>query len=197
MELKIQKEEEELAEWNRTFGREINSWKERVNELLKKGKTEEVCSIFQDQNFMNVYGGVHEFLYMHVITNIYRMEQQNHLSNTIFSHGKSMEELIQYFMESRFLLWRVEFEISEEDNLRFADYILENQVSVCHLLSLIYTTAMKKERAILCVARILLAVERYMDAAVLLKETVQFTQGNKEVARLLHIAVEKINGNRE
>lgn len=139
-------EEQRENEWQEQYGSKINDVVRKMNQLLQAATEQsrmELHDMFLDKTFFEHYKQTDAVATMYVVMQIYEREWKDHYPSTILDCGNTVEELMDYLQQMKFMLYRIDFSIDELSEQEFVTFLKKNQTSVITLETMMTTAAMR------------------------------------------------------
>lgn len=138
-------EEQRENEWQEQYGSKINDVVRKMNQLLQAATEQsrmELHDMFLDKTFFEHYKQTDEVATMYVVMQIYEREYRDHYSSTILNCGHTVEELVNYLQQMKFMLYRIDFSVDQISEEEFIAFLKKNNTSVITLETMMTTAAM-------------------------------------------------------
>lgn len=138
-------EEQRENEWQEQYGSKINDVVREMNQLLQAATEQsrmELHDMFLDKSFFEHYKQTDAVATMYVVMQIYEREWKDHYPSTILDCGNTVEELMDYLQQMKFMLYRIDFSIDQLSEQEFITFLKKNQTSVITLETMMTTAAM-------------------------------------------------------
>lgn len=180
-EEEIQREYDNLKAWENLYGVHVPEYKQMINEWLSIGGVEEIQklqSLFHNLDFLHHYIINPDMAYMQVVVSIYEDELNENEEHTILDGRSSMEEVEQFLLQLKFMIWRVEQDFDENAYQEFLDFKRLKNVSVIAIKYVIHTSAMKKAETLYKLGSIFEQVGMVRYAFVLFKYANEIQPGD-------------------
>lgn len=139
-------EEQRENEWQEQYGSKINDVVREMNQLLQAATEQsrmELHDMFLDKSFFEHYKQTDAVATMYVVMQIYEREWKDHYPSTILDCGNTVEELMDYLQQMKFMLYRIDFSIDQLSEQEFITFFKKNQTSVITLETMMTTVAMR------------------------------------------------------
>ena len=139
-------EEQRENEWQEQYGSKINDVVRKMNQLLQAATEQsrmELHDMFLDKTFFEHYKQTDEVATMYVVMQIYEREYRDHYSSTILNCGHTVEELVNYLQQMKFMLYRIDFSVDQISEEEFIAFLKKNNTSVITLETMMTTAAMR------------------------------------------------------
>lgn len=139
-------EEQRENEWQEQYGSKINDVVREMNQLLQAATEQsrmELHDMFLDKSFFEHYKQTDAVATMYVVMQIYEREWKDHYPSTILDCGNTVEELMDYLQQMKFMLYRIDFSIDQLSEQEFITFLKKNQTSVITLETMMTTAAMR------------------------------------------------------
>lgn len=139
-------EEKREDEWQETYGKKVNFYIDRMNQLLVEKTREsrlQLRNMFANQEFFGHYRQVDIFATMYVVMSIYELEEADGISDTILEQGSTVEELLDYMFQFKTILYRLDFEIGQETEKELLSFLKEHTVSTIQLGVMMTTSVIR------------------------------------------------------
>lgn len=128
----MQQEEQDYCEWRKNYAAQEQKYLNQIDSWLSEAtlqSRENLCRLFQNQEFLAAYRHRTPIAFMGVILRIYHQESLAKRRHTILDMGTSHSALISKFQELKFILWRLEFAKDPEAGKWLPQYIEVNQAT--------------------------------------------------------------------
>lgn len=145
-------EQEALAEeqrdqvWQQTWGKDVNLYLGKIDNLLAEGSREsrmQIKAMFLDGEFFEHYKQVDAFATMFVIMSIYELEVARGLSTTILDQADSVEGLLDIMFRFKMILYRLDFNVGQETKAELLSFIQEHSVSSTWMSVMLTTSVLR------------------------------------------------------
>lgn len=147
----LEKEEEERI-WQECWGTKLLELVEELNVYIQEATKEsraKLCSILQDEQFLDPYRGNNVITGMYMVAQLYQKEEIQGVQITILDQGNSVEEILSYIDQLRFILYRIDFEIDDQSEDELVSFLTEHHTSTQTLDFLMFSHVMRKKTMIL------------------------------------------------
>ncbi len=124
--------------------KELPGYQAKINRLLQDGNRMELSDMLLSQEFQDKFQTVTDMVYMILANQIYMEEISENVARTIFDGRNSIDEIMCFFQEIKFALWRLEFDMEEEPGTKIIDLVQKNQISSCLLKYAVHVAGMDK-----------------------------------------------------
>lgn len=125
-------EEQREQVWQGTWGKDVNLYLGKIDNLLAQGTREsrmQIKAMFMDREFFEHYKQVDAFAMMFVIMSIYEMEDARGISPTILEQADTVEGLLDVMFQFKMILYRLDFGVGQETRTELLSFIKERSVS--------------------------------------------------------------------
>lgn len=132
--------------WQKQYGTKLNDVVQIMNQLLQSATDQsrmELHNMFLDKSFFEHYKQTDAVATMYVVMQIYEREWKDHYPSTILDCGNTVEELMDYLQQMKFMLYRIDFSIDQLSEQEFVTFLKKNQTSVITLETMMTTVAMR------------------------------------------------------
>ena len=132
--------------WQKQYGTKLNDVVQIMNQLLQSVTEQsrmELHNMFLDKSFFEHYKQTDAVATMYVVMQIYEREWKDHYPSTILDCGNTVEELMDYLQQMKFMLYRIDFSIDQLSEQEFVTFLKKNQTSVITLETMMTTVAMR------------------------------------------------------
>lgn len=132
--------------WQKQYGIKLNDVVQIMNQLLQSATDQsrmELHNMFLDKSFFEHYKQTDAVATMYVVMQIYEREWKDHYPSTILDCGNTVEELMDYLQQMKFMLYRIDFSIDQLSEQEFITFLKKNQTSVITLETMMTTAAMR------------------------------------------------------
>lgn len=145
-------EQEALAEeqreqvWQQTWGKDVNLYLGKIDNLLAEGSREsrmQIKAMFSDGEFFRHYKQVDEFAAMFVIMSIYELEDAKDLSVTVLDQADTVEGLLDIMFQFKMILYRLDFEVGRESKAELLSFIQKYSVSPTWMSVMLTTSVLR------------------------------------------------------
>ena len=132
---------------------EVNNRADRleklIDSLLVEGKCFEAVNLLQKDKNIELAGYNQKIYILYVLSRIERNEMSEDVSRLIFE-GRSVQEIIKLYRIIGLYLRRIEFDFPLEYQIDFLNFILEEQISIFAIISIINcnTSIIQKDKVI-------------------------------------------------
>ena len=127
-------EEQRENEWQEQYGSKINDVVREMNRLLQAATEQsrmELHDMFLDKSFFEHYKQTDAVATMYVVMQIYEREWKDHYPSTILDCGNTVEELMDYLQQMKFMLYRIDFSIDQLSEQEFITF-LKKKSDLCY-----------------------------------------------------------------
>lgn len=189
---------------------EVHDYKERqllnnINSLLKEqtdDSYEKLSNLLRNPQLQEVFSNDEPIAYMLVLLNIFQYEKHYQVPHSVLEKGTSISELIAFFQDIKFLLWKIEFSDvqhstvqhygnTEESELKLFNYIERNHVSIIALRLFISFICVNPEKMLLYIANQYLDMGMLKNTYLLLEHYNIIYPGNPDVEETLKMMTEQ------
>lgn len=111
-------EEKREIEWQKKYAREFPEIIRQMNQLLKQNDREgyiELYNICHEGEIFNDYMYTDIMADMHIITSIYKKEEEAGIKNHILKKGNTIDDLRRYFQKIKFMIYKFDFDVCDEN----------------------------------------------------------------------------------
>lgn len=141
----IQKELEE-DQWQKEYGEKMPYYIDKMNALLANASEEaflELKSMFLPGQIFEKYKQTDDFAFMFVIMNIYELESDEGIRETILTQGRTVAELIDYLSQLKMILYRLDFGIGEGTEQELLSFLQQHGTSAVTIKIMMNTSVMR------------------------------------------------------
>ena len=111
-------EEKREIEWQKKYAREFPEIIRQMNQLLKQNDREgyiELYNICHEGEIFNDYMYTDIMADMHIITSIYKKEEEAGIKNHILKKGNTIDDLRRYFQKIKFMIYKFDCDVCDEN----------------------------------------------------------------------------------
>lgn len=143
-DLDIEREKQEVIDWSRKCGHRLEEYYTLIDKLLKKGNINKLQILFNQEEFQKDYFKDTRIALMSIILKIYELEKIEGAANYILQPNAGMRQTENYFLKTKFMVWRMEFQAGDEETQAFIAYIKEQKVSLQCLKYILHVSSFDK-----------------------------------------------------
>lgn len=139
-------EEERERKWQKQYGEKLSEVVEKMDRLLKEGTIEsrrKLHDLFLDKSFFEHYKQTDIVAGMYVVMQIYEREMESGIAHSILEQGNTVEELLKYLEELKFILYRVDFDVDKESEQELIMFLKQHNTSVVTVEIMMTTVVMR------------------------------------------------------
>ena len=139
-------EEQRENNWQEQYGARMEEVVHKMNTLLQIGTEQsrmELHNWFLDKTFFEHYKQTDIVSTMYVVMQIYEREWKERYPSTILNCGHTVEELMNYLQQMKFMLYRIDFSVDQISEEEFIAFLKNNNTSVITLETMMTTAAMR------------------------------------------------------
>lgn len=139
-------EEQRENDWQEQYGAKIGEVVHKMNVLLQMGTEQSRMKLhnwFLDKTFFEHYKQTDIVSTMYVVMQIYEKELAENYTPTILDDRNTVEMLMDYLQQMKFILYRVDFSIDQVSGQELIAFIKNNKTSLVTLETMMTTVAMR------------------------------------------------------
>lgn len=139
-------EEQRENEWQEQYGTKIGEVVSKMNTLLQIGTEQsrmELHNCFLNKTFFEHYKQTDIVSTMYVVMQIYEKELAENYTPTILDDRNTVEMLMDYLQQLKFILYRVDFSVDQVSDQELVTFIKNNKTSLVTLETMMTTVAMR------------------------------------------------------
>lgn len=147
----ILQEEQYRIAWEKKYGCQRDVAYELMEKCLREKSPETkhaLWTFFENKELVKELSQINDFAFMVVIMEIYAMELEAGVTNSVFEWSDNLQGLIDVIRQVKFLLWEIEFLDDEESGQLLLQYIQKMGISMTAFEYLVYITSYDKKKVI-------------------------------------------------
>lgn len=153
-----QNDEKNARKWHSIYDEKAKEAEAKIDELLADLTNEnlmKLISLFETKDIQTQLRKTKRIGYMICVMSIFAQELTSGEENTILGFGSSIDDFISLLMQIKFLLWRIEFEDSEEAAAEIVEFIKVDGASPQLIAAMIKHVSPYKKKMYLKLAKIM------------------------------------------
>lgn len=168
-------------QYARVWEQEYPKYKAYINTLLSTGDRETLSKVLSSEKVVLEIRCITDIAYMVLANQIFQQEVAEHAERTVLDGHTNMDEVVAFIRELRFRIWRMEFHIDENEDLKLVNYIRENKISSYFLKYIIHIAGMDKIQTLKRLAKRFLEYHMFGYAFAMLKYADELSPGSEEI----------------
>lgn len=139
-------EEQRENEWQEQYGAKIEEVVHKINTLLQTGTEQsrmELHDWLLNKIFLEHYEQIDIISVMSIVMQIYEKELEGNYAPTILDDRNTVEILMDYLQQMKFILYRVDFSIDQVSDQELVVFIKNNKTSIVTLAAMVTTAVMR------------------------------------------------------
>ena len=162
------------------YERELPGHRKAIDRYLREKDRKKLLELLLSESFQDQFGAVTDMAYMILAAKIYEREVADGASWTVLDGRGSIQEIMAFIQEMKFLLWRMEFGMAGAKELLLA-CVRDNRVSGCLLACLVRVAGMHKLTLLERLAELFLAQDMVAMAFYMLRYADELQPGSEEI----------------
>lgn len=179
-ECELEKQIKGGERYAKVWEQEYPKYKACINALLADGDLETLSNVLSSEKVVLELSCITDIAYMVLANQIYQQEVAEHAERTVLDGYTNMDEVVAFIRELRFRIWRMEFHVSENEDIKLVEYIRENRISSYFLKYIIHIAGMDRLQTLSCLAKRFLEYHMSGYAFAMLKYADELSPGMEE-----------------